>query len=348
MSKSRRVNPWPAAVGSVVLGAAILLRAEPSASPPATLAQQNRVMLEQMQRERGLTDAQMQKIRAIFAGSGFAGQGNPRISVHPDTPGDCLRRLEQRQIQYANPQFEQICGAKYMAPLFDPKKARPEQAKVCIDQFEYPDVPCTFPVVWVKARETAELCEAEDKRICDAHEWEGACAGELQDPDYRFDLAQGVPDAVAVERMRAAHNQAYEPTKSWSYGPSYQRGICAAGSNKTPGCPGGGWNLCGSNTYPTGDFPDCHSDLGVYDLNGNAAEQMNLPLNSSQMASRGSTELGVTEMKGSWFIFDRDRAHPDWCRWRAPFWHGSRVMDPNSHANYHLGFRCCKGLPTQP
>jgi hypothetical protein len=47
-------------------------------------------------------------------------------------------------------------------------------------------------------------------------------------------------------------------------------------------------------------------------------------------------------MKGSWFIFDTYRAHPDWCRWRAPFWHGSRVMDPQSHRNYHLGFRCCK------
>ena len=45
------------------------------------------------------------------------------------------------------------------------------------------------------------------------------------------------------------------------------------------------------------------------------------------MASRGSTELGYTEMKGSWFIFDAYRAHEDWCRWRAPFWHGSRVMD---------------------
>ena len=37
-------------------------------------------------------------------------------------------------------------------------------------------------------------------------------------------------------------------------------------------------------------------------------------------------------MKGSWFIFDTFRAHEDWCRWRAPFWHGTRVMDEKSHA----------------
>lgn len=63
-------------------------------------------------------------------------------------------------------------------------------------------------------------------------------------------------------------------------------------------------------------------------------------LSADQMSQRGSTTLGYTEMKGSWFIFDTYRAHPDWCRWRAPFWHGTRVMDPHSHANYHLGFRC--------
>lgn len=120
--------------------------------------------------------------------------------------------------------------------------------------------------------------------------------------------------------------------------------ICATGSFKTAGCPGGGWQLCGSNTYPTGDFPACHSPLDVYDLNGNAAEHMNRPLNEQQMSSRGSKELGYTEMKGSWFIFDTYRAHEDWCRWRAPFWHGTRVMDPASHANYHLGFRCCKTI----
>ena len=166
----------------------------------------------------------------------------------------------------------------------------------------------------------------------------------LEPPDYRFDLAKGVPPNVAVERMRQAHNRAYEAKKAWSYGHHYEKGVCAAASTKTPGCGGGGWTACGSNTYPAGFFPGCHSPLGVYDQHGNAAEHMNLPLNESQMASRGSNELGYTEMKGSWFIFDTYHAHEDWCRWRAPFWHGSRVMDPHSHENYHLGFRCCKTL----
>ena len=310
----------------------------------STLQEQNDQMLRQMQLVRGLSAYQMDSIRAIFADSGYIGQGNPALTQHPDTPEQCQARLDAHSVKYANPDFERICGAKYMAPLYNRSTEKPEEAGACIDQFEYPDIPCAYPVVWVRAREAAELCEAEGKRICDAHEWEGACAGSLEKPDYRFDLAEGVSPNAAVSRMRVAHNRAYEADRSWSYGPSYETGVCAAASHKTPGCTGGSWTGCGSNTYPTGDFPACHSSLGVYDLNGNAAEHMNLPLDPSQMSSLGSKTLGYTEMKGSWFIFDTYHAHEDWCRWRAPFWHGSRVMDPHSHQNYHLGFRCCKTL----
>jgi hypothetical protein len=315
-----------------------------SAMAQTTLADRNAELLRELQEVHGLSSAQMDRIRAVFAGSRIIGQGNPAITQHPVTQEQCQMKLQQQGVTYANPRFARICGAKYMAPLYDPSAARPEDAKACIDQFEFPDIPCTYPVVWVKAEEAAQLCAAEGKRLCDANEWEDACQGRAEPPDYRFDLAQGVPAETGVQRMRAAHNLAHAGNKRWSYGPSYERGICATGSFKSPGCNGGSWTQCGSNTYPAGDFPACHSPLEVYDLNGNAAEHMNLPLNPSQMSSRGSVTLGYTEMKGSWFIFDTYRAHEDWCRWRAPFWHGTRVMDPHSHANYHLGFRCCNTL----
>ena len=322
----------------------ILLGITAPGAAQTSLRDQNESLFQQLQQIHGLSDEKMHDIRAIFAHSSVLGQGNPFLSKHPVTPQQCTALLEKQSVHYGNPQFEQICGGKYMAPLFDPKATAAEQAKACIDQFEFPDIPCAYPVVWVKAREAAQICEAEGKRLCDAHEWEGACAGSLQPPDYRFDLAQGENPQAAIHRMRVAHNLTHQSDKTWSYGPEYQGGVCATGSSKTPGCLGGGWQLCGSNTYPAGAFTACHSLLGVYDLNGNAAEHMNLPLNEHQMASLGSKELGYTEMKGSWFIFDAYRAHEDWCRWRAPFWHGTRVMDSHSHANYHLGFRCCKTL----
>jgi len=327
----------------LLLGNAVHVAAQTS------LREQNELLFQQLRQIHGLSDQEMRDIRAIFANSKVLGQGNPAISEHPSTPRQCEAKLAAAGVDYADVQFEQICGAKYMAPLYNPKTSTAIQANACIDQFEFPDIPCEYPVVWVKAREAAQICEAEGKRLCDAHEWEGACAGSLEAPDYRFDLAQGQDPEAAIHRMRIAHNSAHQAGKTWSYGPEYQRGVCATGSFKTPGCPGGGWQLCGSNTYPTGDFPACRSSLAVYDLNGNAAEHMNLPLNEQQMSSLGSKELGYTEMKGSWFVFDTYRAHEDWCRWRAPFWHGTRVMDPKSHANYHLGFRCCKTIePKKP
>ena len=306
------------------------------------LVAQNEALFGQLQQVHALTDSQMALLRGIFARSGYMSQGNPAITQHPATSEQCEEKLQVMNIEYANADFERICGDRYMAPLYDPATQRLEDATACIDQFEFPNVPCAYPVVWVRAREAAEICAAVGKRLCDAHEWEGACEGRLEPPDYRFDLAEGQSPEVAIRRMREAHNRARAARKAWSYGPEYRTGICGAASFKHADCTGGDWRACGSNTYPAGFFPDCKSNLGVYDLHGNAAEHMNLPLNEGQMASRGSRELGYTEMKGSWFIWDHFRAHEDWCRWRAPFWHGSRVMDAKSHHNYHLGFRCCK------
>ena len=303
----------------------------------SSLQEQNELLFSQIRQVHGLSAAQIEQLRKIFSQSGFAGQGNPSVARHPMTVAECKARAPGGGDGYASRENERICGAKFMAPLFDPRKEKARDARACIDQFEFPNIPCTYPVVWVRANEAAQICALQGKRLCDAHEWEGACAGALQEPDYTFGISQG-----AVSSVAKAHNRANEADKSWAYGNSYRKGICAAASQKSPGCEGGGWNACGSNTYPTGAFPECRSTLGVYDQHGNAAEHMNLPLAPDQMSSAGSKRLGVTEMKGSWFIFDRYYAHQDWCRWRAPFWHGSRVMSANSHSNYHLGFRCCK------
>jgi formylglycine-generating enzyme required for sulfatase activity len=317
---------------------------EAGVSPLQALHEQNELLFRQLKEARGLTDDQISSIRKIFAKSGYIGQGNPELTRHAVTPEQCLASLKQKGVQYENARFEKICGGKYLAPLYDPATQKPEDAKVCIDQFEFPNIPCAYPVVWVKAREAAEICWVEGERLADAHEWEGACEGNLQPPDYHFEQLRGLSPDAAINRMRASHNLADGPKKRWSYGPEYRKGVCATSGVKTAGCTGGSFTGCGSNTFPAGDFPECHSPLGVYDLNGNAAEHMNLPLNESQMSSQGSRELGYTEMKGSWFVFDQVRAHEDWCRWRAPFWHGTRVLAENSHANYHLGFRCVKDL----
>lgn len=295
--------------------------------------------------DRAAQVAAYQKVLEEFKKqSPVLGQGNAKVTQHPLSTEQCLDKLAKEKVSYENAQFEKICGAKYMAPLYNPAKQKPEDAKACIDQFEFPNIPCEYPVVWVKAVEAADICKAVGKRICDAHEWEGACAGALLEPDYKFESFAGQPPEQQIRLRRQAHNRIADKDPVWAYGKERKKGNCAMNSFKHDGCNGGDYQRCGSNTYPLGSFPECKSALEVFDQHGNAAEHMNLPTKADEMASQGSEKLGYTEMKGSWFIWDKYQAHPDHCRWRAPYWHGSKLRHPKSHENYHLGFRCCKTL----
>jgi hypothetical protein len=100
-----------------------------------SLEQQNEILFQEIQREHRLSDQQMGEIRKIFAGSRIMGQGNPAVTQHPVTPDECKVKLSNFGIHYENPQFVKICKAKYMAPLYDPSKEKPEDAKACIDPF---------------------------------------------------------------------------------------------------------------------------------------------------------------------------------------------------------------------
>lgn len=346
---NRRMALAELSLAALSIGGFLAIGASGAPPPPAPPPSPTAALIDQIAQAHGLTPDQRAAVTAIFAASPQMGQGNPAVTVHPMSVEACQARQAAAGVSFDRADFAQICGGPNMAPLYDPAHERPDDATACIDQLEFPDIPCAYPVVWARASEAADLCEAMGKRICDAHEWEGACAGALEAPDYDFDLLRGRSSASAVSRMREAHNAEYlsGASKTWSYGSAYREGVCGTGSAKTARCNGGDWSGCGSNTYPAGAFPDCHSALGVYDLNGNAAEHMNLPLSADALSSAGTGRLGVTEMKGSWFVFDAYRAHEDWCRWRAPFWHGTALQDPASHRNYHLGFRCCKSVVSE-
>jgi formylglycine-generating enzyme required for sulfatase activity len=298
------------------------------------LTEQREKLFAHMADELRLAPAELARVREVFQGSSILSQGNPKISKHPIGRAECRDAIAQRPLHPG----DAVCGAPHMAAVYDRDKDGPESARLCVDQFEFPNIPCEYPVVHVSAREAAQLCSAVGKRLCDAHEWEGACAGSIEVPEREYAFGKD------RQTMRRVHNA--QRTKVWAYGREKNHAVCATSSFKTPGCPGGGFNSCGSNTFPAGSFPDCVSPYGVYDLHGNAAEHMNLPLTPDQLTSGGSS--GATEMKGSWFIFSHYEAHEDDCHWRAPDWHPSSVMSTHSHGNYHLGFRCCKTVSGDP
>jgi formylglycine-generating enzyme len=298
---------------------------------PATLEEQRAVLMRRMASEMDLSEAAIDAVREVFDGSSVMGQGSPKVTVHP------MKRSECRAVRAAaglEDGGDPVCDARYMVPLFDPKAGETRAAaRMCIDQFEFPGIPCEYPVTNARSREAALLCAAVGKRLCDAHEWEGACAGALHAPEHEYAFGQPRP------LMTWTHNRHREVL--WSYGPKKQHSKCATSGRKSKDCIDSG-RKCGTNAWPAGAFPECVSSFGVFDLHGNVAEHMNLPLSREELAGEGG--LGQTEMKGSWFIFSTIEAHEDDCRWRAKDWHPSTVMDPESHRNYHLGFRCCKDL----
>ncbi len=303
-------------------------------------------MVERMRVVLGITEEQATQVRAVLDESKIAGQGNPEISEYALTRKECRERRAAAGV--VDPRLQE-CGAANMVPV--PTGAQPgpasgqgagqgapAAASICIDRYEFPNVACDYPVTWVSAKQAQDLCAAVGKRICDAHEWEGACAGKLLPVDEEYSFGR------SRKEQKGLHNASREIR--WAYGPEKDHTKCATSSHKTEKCTRDGiaWKRCGSNTFPAGSFPECKSPLGVYDQHGNVAEHMNLPLRADQLASIPDGKLGETEMKGSWFIFQKYEAHDDDCRWRAPDWHASRVKVPGSHANYHLGFRCCKSL----
>ncbi|WP_240808206.1 SUMF1/EgtB/PvdO family nonheme iron enzyme [Polyangium spumosum] len=299
---------------------------------PGTLAEQRARLFERMREDLGLSEMQIDAVRAVFDASPVLGQGNPAISRHPMSRSECRRLRIEAGITEAN---VPACGGPSMVPLYDPSSGQTAaDARVCMDQLEFPNVPCEYPVVHVRASEAAALCRAVGKRICDTHEWEGACAGAVRAPEVEYEWGRPRDEATWYHNL--------EREKVWAYGAVKNHALCGTASSRTPGCPGGGYDHCGSNTYPAGAFPACVSPLGVFDLHGNAAEHMNMPTLPGELAARGG--LGFTEMKGSWFVFSTIEAHEDDCRWRAPSWHETRLTSESSHWNYHLGFRCCKDL----
>jgi hypothetical protein len=297
-----------------------------------SLAEQQAYLLWLLESRVQFSPAQIKRARGIISQARWLGFGNPGVSVPALSQRECAARWAERSPHPA----DSVCGRQNMVLATGPG------GEVCIDQFEFPNLMCEYPVVWVRASEAAGLCEAAGKRLCDAHEWEGACAGSVLPRESEY-LHDKLPKGIGPEYRRGRrllmedwHNRPREIT--WAYGPQKVPEKCGMASSKSPKCGATTYQQCGTNNYPAGSFPECVSPVGVYDQHGNVAEHMSLPLFPEEFGG-----FGWTEMKGSWFI--AAETHPDDCRWRARNWHTTKITDPNSHDNYHLGFRCCADVP---
>jgi formylglycine-generating enzyme len=292
----------------------------------------------------------------------FAGPNN---SYHPVTRAQCKQRILDSGKIKPSKSNEETCKAKWMAPVPD----KDGKVRVCVDQFEFPNIPCEYPLVWVPSNTAQKICRSMGKRLCNSHEWEGACAGTIASVDsYRFDIGN-------QNARRRAVNNARE--KVWAYQHQVDladrtdsKVICAVYSTDDPdvlpkaraqikggkiaglskGCAPhkSAYKTCGTNTWPAGYKYQCKSSQGIYDMHGNVAEVVNLPTHKGNIAKGDVT--GFTERKGSFFV-DRsnimrrgEQKYPDDCRVRQPYEHMKEIRRDTGHSFYQEGFRCCKDV----
>jgi hypothetical protein len=261
----------------------------------------------------------------VAPSAGHFNDGNIALSHHAISRAKCLAGLADGPIQTDDQRA--ICkGEKYMVPVYS--NGNPRSAKVCIDQFEFPNQPCELPFVWGSPSEAEALCKIEGKRLCTQQEWSLACSA---DPagKAKWSYAYGDKLDLTICNTNTPH-EAGPDGKAWR---------CYVHDATTT------WNTCSTDTEPVGAFPKCRSRLGVYDQSGNVAEMM----------TRAEGGEVYTQLKGSAFFYvdvarepgkaplhPERESYPDTC-WYDPRWHVEKLSEA-LHSNYHLGFRCCKEL----
>jgi hypothetical protein len=116
---------------------------------PATLDEQRAAMLRRMKSLLRLKDDQLSALSAILAKSPIIGQGNPEIVEYAMTRKECRERRDAAGVVEEE---AAVCGGPFMSPLYDPKAGQTSSdAKVCIDRYEFPGIPCDYPVTWASA-----------------------------------------------------------------------------------------------------------------------------------------------------------------------------------------------------
>ncbi len=256
----------------------------------------------------------------IGGGPWHVGQGNRSIARHAIGRKACLQGLRDVTIQ--TPEQRALCGADFMVPVWQRGEGM-QSARYCIDVFEFPDLPCELPFVFTTPPQAEKICQAQGKRLCTQDEWNLSCRG---DPN-------GGPDRV------------------YAYGNDLDLTICNTNKSRehAPTCDVSTqeklWTTCGTDTEPSGSFPRCRSRFGVFDQHGNVAEIM-----TRFEPADGEVK---TQLKGSAFFYVDVAKKPDdpggyWTRYPDhcnfdPRWHVEK-LESAGHMNYHLGFRCCRGI----
>lgn len=173
----------------------------------------------------------------------------------------------------------------------------------CMDRFEYPGTLGEKPRVLTSWRSAKKLCEARGKRLCTEDEFNFACEGPKMLPYVYGFVRDKTLCNIDKPYIYPDHSRVL---------PEYDDCL------KDESCKKELERL--DQREPIGQRTSCVSWAGVFDLNGNANEWVDLP---------GEKPPNRSGLKGGWWGPIRARCRP------------TVTFHKESDYGYEAGFRCC-------
>jgi formylglycine-generating enzyme len=172
----------------------------------------------------------------------------------------------------------------------------------CIDRYEYPNKKGELPALLISWTEAKKQCQAIGKRLCSEEEFNFACEGPEMLP-YTYGYERDATKCSIDKEYRQRKKKLFPYEKCMT----------------KPQCKEHLAHL--DQRLPAGSLETCKSPFGVYDLNGNINEWVEIP--KKQYPDRSG-------LKGGWWGPVRGRCRP------------TVDFHKEDDYGYEEGFRCCK------
>ncbi len=206
-----------------------------------------------------------------------------------DAAKDARKTVSERCLLYEEPSR---CVSKKRRPM-----------RFCMDRYEFPNRVGELPRVLTSWRSAKKLCEKEGKRLCTEDEFNFACEG----PEMR-PYVYGYRRDPTVCNFDKPYRYPDHSRQMLEYDECLADAACKAELERL------------DQRERIGDRTTCVSWAGVFDLNGNANEWVELP---------GEKPPNRSGLKGGWWGPIRARCRP------------TVTFHKESDYGYEAGFRCC-------